>query len=119
MNLSDLLVSYKQVSEPFFYQEPDIEPTTTDINWDRVKSLDLEDNTPKFTGIFNPQELVPQDETPSNNDIVQFFMNKGLSKNQAQGIYGNIMQVVGLLLKTRLLQNIQPYFQRNLQKIIY
>ena len=40
MNLSDLLVSYKQVSEPSFYQEPDIEPTTTDINWDRVKSLD-------------------------------------------------------------------------------
>lgn len=95
MNLSDLLVSYKQVSEPSFYQEPDIEPTTTDINWDRVKSLDLEDNTPKFTGIYTPQELVPQDETPSSNDIVQFFMNKGLTKNQAKGIYGNIMQESG------------------------
>lgn len=95
MNLSDLLVSYKQVSEPSFYQEPDIEPTTTDINWDRVKSLDLEDNTPKFTGIYTPQELVPQDETPSDNDIVQFFMNKGLTKNQAKGIYGNIMQESG------------------------
>ena len=95
MNLSDLLVSYKQVSEPSFYQEPDIEPTTTDINWDRVKSLDLEDNTPKFTGIYTPTELVSQDETPSSNDIVQFFMNKGLTKNQAKGIYGNIMQESG------------------------
>lgn len=30
-----------------------------------------------------------------NNDIVRFFMNKGLTENQARGIYGNLMQESG------------------------
>lgn len=101
MNLNDLFVSYKQVSEPSFYQEPDIEPTTTDINWDRVKSLDLDDNSPKFTGIYTAPEIVEQDNSPSSNDIVQFFMNKGLTKNQAKGIYGNLMQESGGNIKAK------------------
>ena len=38
---------------------------------------------------------VPDDRTPTGNQIVNFFMNKGLTKNQAKGIYGNIMQESG------------------------
>ena len=48
MTLSDLLVPYRQVQAPSFLQIPDIKPTTIDVNFDRVKSLDLD--SPKFLG---------------------------------------------------------------------
>ena len=91
MTLSDLLVPYRQVSIPSFLQIPDIKPTTIDVNFDRVKSLDLD--SPKFLG-FTSQEPIQNymDTSYSSNDIVQYFMDKGLTKNQAKGIYGNLMQ---------------------------
>ena len=98
MDLNDLLVSYNQVKVPDFYQEPDIEPTVTDIDLDRVRSLDLPDNTPRFRGWVYPQQE-EQEVQPASNDIIQFFMDKGLTKNQAKGIYGNLMQESGGNLK--------------------
>jgi len=31
------------------------------------------------------------EENTSDNDIVNYFVNKGLTLNQAKGIYGNLM----------------------------
>ena len=91
MTLSDLLVPYRQVSVPSFLQIPDIKPTTIDVNFDRVKSLDLD--SPKFLGFTSQEPIQNYMDTPySSNDIVQYFMDKGLTKNQAKGIYGNLMQ---------------------------
>lgn len=102
MDLSDLLVSYNQVQMPEFYRELDITPTTVSLDLDRVKSLDLPEDTPiKFTGWNFPQkeEENIENNSPSSNNIVQFFMDKGLTKNQAKGIYGNLMQESGGRLK--------------------
>ena len=91
MTLSDLLVPYRQVQAPSFLQIPDIKPTTIDVNFDRVTSLDLD--SPKFLGFTSQEPIQNYMDTPySSNDIVQYFMDKGLTKNQAKGIYGNLMQ---------------------------
>ena len=52
----------------------------------------------------NPQEIqvqtqVIKDNSTSNNDAVQFFINKGLDKNHAVGIVANLMQESGLNAK--------------------
>lgn len=106
MELSDLLVSYNQVHAPSFYSEPIIEPTSTDINWNRIKELNLPSKEEiKFKGIYTPentQETVIGEPSYTissgklkSDDVINFFTSKGLTKNQAKGIYGNLMHESG------------------------
>lgn len=102
MGISDLFVSYNQVQAPSYFESPQIEYTpigeelTNQENLDRIQSRNQKKEG--FAG-WNPLEQtvqeVPDDRTPTGNQIVNFFMNKGLTKNQAKGIYGNIMQESG------------------------
>lgn len=101
MGINDLLVSYNQVQVPQFIQEStiDYEPIGDELinqeNLERVKNRKREG----FAG-WKPLEQSEStqqndDRTPTGSEIVNFFMNKGLTKNQAKGIYGNIMQESG------------------------
>ena len=102
MGISDLFVSYNQVQAPSYLEPPQIEYTpigeelTNQENLDRIQSRNQKKEG--FAG-WNPLgqtvQEVPDDRTPTGNQIVNFFMNKGLTKNQAKGIYGNIMQESG------------------------
>ena len=102
MGISDLFVSYNQVQAPSYLESPQIEYTpigeelTNQENLDRIQSRNQKKEG--FAG-WNPLEQtvqeVPDDRTPTSSQIVNFFMNKGLTKNQAKGIYGNIMQESG------------------------
>ena len=102
MGISDLFVSYNQVQSPSYLQSPQIEYTpigeelTNQKNLDRIQSRNQKKEG--FAG-WNTLEQNPQeasdDRTPTSSQIVNFFMNKGLTKNQAKGIYGNIMQESG------------------------
>lgn len=102
MGISDLFVSYNQVQAPSYLESPQIEYTpigeelTTQENLDRIQSRNQRKEG--FAG-WNPLEQntqeVSDDRTPTSSQIVNFFMNKGLTKNQAKGIYGNIMQESG------------------------
>ena len=100
MGISDLLVSYNQVHAPTYTQELDIKPVGDEIisqdNLDRVQARSKDG----FQGWkFPTTDNMSSNETSSNetssNDIVNFFISKGLTKNQAKGIYGNIMQESG------------------------
>lgn len=102
MGISDLFVSYNQVQAPSYLESPQIEYTpigeelTNQENLDRIQSRNQKKEG--FAGWNtieqNPQEI-SDDRTPTGSQIVNFFMNKGLTKNQAKGIYGNIMQESG------------------------
>lgn len=102
MGISDLFVSYNQVQAPSYLESPQIEYTpigeelTNQENLDRIQSRNQKKEG--FAG-WNPLEQntqeISDDRTPTGNQIVNFFMNKGLTKNQAKGIYGNIMQESG------------------------
>ena len=102
MGISDLFVSYNQVQAPSYLESPQIEYTpigeelTNQENLDRIQSRNQKKEG--FAG-WNPLgqtvQEVPDDRTSTGNQIVNFFMNKGLTKNQAKGIYGNIMQESG------------------------
>ena len=102
MGISDLFVSYNQVQVPSYLESPQIEYTpigeelTTQENLDRIQSRNQKKEG--FAGWDlleqNTQEI-SDDRTPTSSQIVNFFMNKGLTKNQAKGIYGNIMQESG------------------------
>lgn len=102
MGISDLFVSYNQVQAPSYLESPQIEYTpigeelTNQENLDRIQSRNQKKEG--FAG-WNPLgqtvQEVPDDRTLTGNQIVNFFMNKGLTKNQAKGIYGNIMQESG------------------------
>ena len=102
MGISDLFVSYNQVQAPSYLESPQVEYTpigeelTNQENLDRIQSRNQKKEG--FAG-WNPLgqtiQEVPDDRTPTGNQIVNFFMNKGLTKNQAKGIYGNIMQESG------------------------
>ena len=102
MGISDLFVSYNQVQAPSYLESPQVEYTpigeelTTQENLDRIQSRNQKKEG--FAG-WNPLEQntqeISDDRTPTGNQIVNFFMNKGLTKNQAKGIYGNIMQESG------------------------
>lgn len=97
MGISDLFVSYNQVQAPSQIEYTPIgEELTNQENLDRIQSRNQKKEG--FAG-WNPLEQtvqeVPDDRTPTGNQIVNFFMNKGLTKNQAKGIYGNIMQESG------------------------
>lgn len=96
MDLSDLLVSYKQVEVPSYYEPT---PTYTESLIpepliSRVQDV-VKPETNKFIGWSYDSIAQPTQEhssESSSNDIVQFFINKGLTKAQAKGIYGNLMQ---------------------------
>lgn len=102
MGISDLFVSYNQVQAPSYLESPQTEYTpigeelTNQANLDRIQSRNQKKEG--FAG-WNAIEQNPQessdDRTPTGSQIVNFFMNKGLTKNQAKGIYGNIMQESG------------------------
>ena len=108
MGISDLFVSYNQVQAPSYLNQlqPDYNSdlSNEDSIYDNAQLFNQElydriNNRPKsiFAG-WNPIEKsldVPDDRTPTGSQIVNFFMNKGLTKNQAKGIYGNIMQESG------------------------
>lgn len=92
MNLNDLFLSYKQVEAPSFYEESDIIPSqvipiTKDV--ERIQQLEL----PRFTGWTYSDAAKPI--TSNDIDIVNYFMDKGLTRNQALGIYGNLMHESG------------------------
>lgn len=102
MGISDLFVSYNQVQAPSYLESPQIEYTpigeelTTQENLDRIQSRNQKKEG--FAGwnlLEQNTQDIPDDRTPTGNQIVNFFMNKGLTKNQAKGIYGNIMQESG------------------------
>ena len=108
MGISDLFVSYNQVQAPSYLYQPQPDYNSDLSNEDSIydnaqlfnqELYDRINNRPKsiFAG-WNPIEKsldVPDDRTPTGSQIVNFFMNKGLTKNQAKGIYGNIMQESG------------------------
>ena len=96
MDLSDLLVSYKQVEIPSYYEPTPIqsESLIPEPLISRVQNV-VKPESNKFVGcsydnITSPTQVHSSEN--SNNDIVQFFINKGLTKTQAKGIYGNLMQ---------------------------
>lgn len=96
MDLSDLLVSYKQVEVPSYYEPTPIqsESLIPEPLISRVQDV-VKPESNKFVGwsydnIASPTQVHSSEN--SNNDIVQFFINKGLTKTQAKGIYGNLMQ---------------------------
>lgn len=102
MGISDLFVSYNQVQAPSYLQSPEIEYTpigeelTNQENLDRIQSRNQKKEGFAGWNLLeqNTQEI-SDDRTPTSSQIVNFFMNKGLTKNQAKGIYGNIMQESG------------------------
>ena len=102
MGISDLFVSYNQVQAPSYLESPQIEYTprgeelTTQENLDRIQSRNQKKEGFAGWNLLeqNTQEI-SDDRTPTSSQIVNFFMNKGLTKNQAKGIYGNIMQESG------------------------
>ena len=102
MGISDLFVSYNQVQAPSYLGSPQVEYTpigeelTTQENLDRIQSRNQKKEGFAGWNLLeqNTQEI-SDDRTPTGSQIVNFFMNKGLTKNQAKGIYGNIMQESG------------------------
>lgn len=103
MSINDLLVSYNQVQVPSYMQEftVDYEPIGEELinqeNLERVQNRNQKKEGFAGWKPLEPSETPQQsdDKTPTGNEIVNFFMNKGLTKNQAKGIYGNIMQESG------------------------
>lgn len=102
MGISDLFVSYNQVQAPSYLESSQIEYTpigeelTNQENLDRIQSRNQKKEG--FAGwnlLEQNTQDISDDRTPTGNQIVNFFMNKGLTKNQAKGIYGNIMQESG------------------------
>ena len=102
MGISDLFVSYNQVQAPSYLESPQVEYTpigeelTNQENLDRIQSRNQKKEG--FAGwnlLEQNTQDISDDRTPTGNQIVNFFMNKGLTKNQAKGIYGNIMQESG------------------------
>lgn len=68
----------------------------TDNN-DNMFQLKEEQKTEPFNIpiMQSTKPIVKQKENKTGNYIVDYFINKGLTKNQAKGIYGNIMQESG------------------------
>lgn len=102
MGISDLFVSYNQVQAPSYLESPQVEYTpigeelTTQENLDRIQSRNQKkEGFAGWNTLEQDAQEVSDDRTPTGSQIVNFFMNKGLTKNQAKGIYGNIMQESG------------------------
>lgn len=102
MGISDLFVSYNQVQAPSYLESPQTEYTpigeelTNQENLDRIQSRNQKkEGFAGWNAIEQNSQEISDDRTPTGSQIVNFFMNKGLTKNQAKGIYGNIMQESG------------------------
>lgn len=102
MGISDLFVSYNQVQAPSYLESPQVEYTpigeelTTQENLDRIQSRNQKkEGFAGWNTLEQDTQEVSDDRTPTSSQIVNFFMNKGLTRNQAKGIYGNIMQESG------------------------
>ena len=102
MGISDLFVSYNQVQAPSYLESPQIEYTpigeelTNQENLDRIQSRNQrKEGFAGWNTLEQNTQETSDDRTPTSSQIVNFFMNKGLTKNQAKGIYGNIMQESG------------------------
>ena len=102
MGISDLFVSYNQVQAPSYLESPQVEYTpigeelTTQENLDRIQSRNQKkEGFAGWNTLGQNTQEISDDRTPTGSQIVNFFMNKGLTKNQAKGIYGNIMQESG------------------------
>ena len=99
MGISDLFVSYNQVQAPSYLESPQVEYTpigeelTNQENLDRIQSRNQKkEGFAGWNTLEQDAQETSDDRTPTGSQIVNFFMNKGLTKNQAKGIYGNIMQ---------------------------
>ena len=102
MGISDLFVSYNQVQAPSYLESPQVEYTpigeelTTQENLDRIQSRNQKkEGFAGWNTLEQDTQEISDDRTSTGSQIVNFFMNKGLTKNQAKGIYGNIMQESG------------------------
>ena len=102
MGISDLFVSYNQVQAPSYLESPQVEYTpigeelTNQENLDRIQSRNQKkEGFAGWNTLEQNTQEISNDRTPTSSQIVNFFMNKGLTKNQAKGIYGNIMQESG------------------------
>lgn len=102
MGISDLFVSYNQVQAPSYLDSPQVEYTpigeelTNQENLDRIQSRNQKkEGFAGWNTLEQDTQEISDDKTPTGSQIVNFFMNKGLTKNQAKGIYGNIMQESG------------------------
>lgn len=102
MGISDLFVSYNQVQPPSYLESSQIEYTpigeelTNQENLNRIQSRNQKkEGFAGWNAIEQNSQEISDDRTPTGSQIVNFFMNKGLTKNQAKGIYGNIMQESG------------------------
>lgn len=102
MGISDLFVSYNQVQAPSYLESPQVEYTpigeelTNQENLDRIQSRNQKkEGFAGWNTLEQDTQEISDDRTPTSSQIVNFFMNKGLTKNQAKGIYGNIMQESG------------------------
>ena len=102
MGISDLFVSYNQVQAPSYLESPQVENTpigeelTNQENLDRIQSRNQKkEGFAGWNTLEQDTQEISDDRTPTGSQIVNFFMNKGLTKNQAKGIYGNIMQESG------------------------
>ena len=102
MRISDLFVSYNQVQAPSYLESPQVEYTpigeelTTQENLDRIQSRNQKkEGFAGWNTLEQDTQEISDDRTRTGSQIVNFFMNKGLTKNQAKGIYGNIMQESG------------------------
>ena len=102
MGISDLFVSYNQVQAPSYLESPQVEYTpigeelTNQEHLDRIQSRNQKkEGFAGWNTLEQDTQEISDDRTPTGSQIVNFFMNKGLTKNQAKGIYGNIMQESG------------------------
>ena len=102
MGISDLFVSYNQVQAPSYLESPQVEyipigeELTNQENLDRIQSRNQKkEGFAGWNTLEQNTQEISDDRTPTGSQIVNFFMNKGLTKNQAKGIYGNIMQESG------------------------
>ena len=102
MGISDLFVSYNQVQAPSYLESPQVEYTpigeelTNQENLDRIQSRNQKkEGFAGWNTLEQNTQEISDDRTLTGSQIVNFFMNKGLTKNQAKGIYGNIMQESG------------------------
>lgn len=102
MGISDLFVSYNQVQAPSYLESPQVEYTpigeelTNQENLNRIQSRNQKkEGFAGWNTLEQNTQEISNDRTPTGSQIVNFFMNKGLTKNQAKGIYGNIMQESG------------------------
>ncbi len=84
----------------FVLYEPTEMPPVKPKGYDEVQNLYYKQETSEQPEVIqNPylEDVLPvspmgEQETSEQPEVIQFFMDKGLTENQARGIYGNLMQ---------------------------